>query len=270
MELVHEFSVPVPVERAWEVLTDVQRIAPCMPGAQLTGVDGDTYHGQVKIKVGPITAQYKGTASFAEKDEAARRVVLKANGRDARGQGNAAATVTAVMAAADGGTKVSITTDLSISGRVAQFGRGVMGDVSAKLLEQFVHNLEADVLTPSGEAGSGDGGGPDPPAAAGNQAGGTAGTATASSASGTAATGGAATGGAATTTATPAAGAPAVSGAPTAGTGTAAEVPPRGGVAQVDAVRPMGIIFRSIMTRTGQAIARFFRKLAGRGASGTA
>ena len=147
MELVHEFTVAVPVERAWDVLTDVERIAPCMPGAELTGVDGGTYHGQVKIKVGPITAQYRGTASFAEQDEAARRVVLKASGRDTRGQGTASATVTATMVADGGSTTVSIVTDLSVSGRVAQFGRGVMGDVSAKLLEQFVHNLEADVLS---------------------------------------------------------------------------------------------------------------------------
>jgi carbon monoxide dehydrogenase subunit G len=146
MELAHEFTVAVPVEHAWDVLTDVARIAPCMPGAELTEVDGDTYHGRVKIKVGPITAQYKGTASFAEKDEAARRVVLKASGRDTRGQGTAAATVTAAMAEEAGATTVSIVTDLSVSGRVAQFGRGVMADVSARLLEQFVHNLEADVL----------------------------------------------------------------------------------------------------------------------------
>ena len=146
MELAHEFTVAVPVEQAWDVLTDVARIAPCMPGAVLTEVDGSTYHGQVKIKVGPITAQYKGTASFAEKDEAARRVVLKASGRDTRGQGTASATVTAAMAEEAGSTTVSIVTDLSVSGRVAQFGRGVMADVSARLLEQFVHNLEADVL----------------------------------------------------------------------------------------------------------------------------
>jgi uncharacterized protein len=146
MELVHEFTVAVPVEQAWDVLTDVARIAPCMPGAELTEVDGGTYHGQVKIKVGPITARYKGTASFAEKDEAARRVVLKASGRDTRGQGTASATVTAAMAEEAGSTTVSIVTDLSVSGRVAQFGRGVMADVSARLLDQFVHNLEADVL----------------------------------------------------------------------------------------------------------------------------
>jgi hypothetical protein len=266
MELVHEFSVPVPVERAWEVLTDVQRIAPCMPGAQLTEVDGDIYHGQVKIKVGPITAQYKGTASFTEKDEAARRVVLKANGRDSRGQGNASATVTAVMTPGDGGTVVSITTDLSISGRVAQFGRGVMGDVSAKLLQQFVHNLEADVLTSPGGSGGGDGGGPGPPAAAGDTASGAAATSAPATTSAPPAGNAPSTASAGTATGT----APVSSTGPAAGTQAAPKPPARGDAAQVDAVRPMGIIFRSIMTRTGQAIARFFRKLAGRGASGTA
>ncbi len=146
MELVHEFSVPVPVEQAWQVLTDVAQIAPCLPGAELTGSDGGSYQGQVKVKVGPITALYRGTASFTEKDESKHRVVLKAVGRDTRGQGTASATVTAVMAPDGGTTAVSIVTDLSITGRVAQFGRGVMGDVSARLLEQFVRNLEADVL----------------------------------------------------------------------------------------------------------------------------
>jgi hypothetical protein len=244
VELVHEFSVPVPVERAWEVLTDVQRIAPCMPGAQLTDVDGDTYHGQVKIKVGPISAQYKGTASFAERDEAARRVVLKANGRDSRGQGNATATVTATMTPDGTGTSVHITTDLSISGRVAQFGRGVMGDVSAKLLEQFVRNLEADVLTPGGDAGAGssDGGGAgSAPPAAGATSGG-------APAAGTAASGG-----------TAAPGGPALASTPASATA--------GGpaVAQAAAVRPMGLILRSVTARTGQAIARFFRRLTGGG-----
>jgi len=149
MKLTHEFTVPVPVEQAWEVLTDVERIAPCMPGAELTGVNGDTYHGQVKIKVGPITVQYKGAASFAEKDPGARRVVLTASGTDARGQGNATATVTAQMTPRGDDTAVAITTDLSVTGKVAQFGRGVMADVSAKLLGQFVSNLEADVLSPA-------------------------------------------------------------------------------------------------------------------------
>lgn len=149
MELNHEFTVPVPVGEAWTLLTDVRRIAPSLPGAELTEVDGDIYHGLVKVKVGPISVQYKGTASFAEKDEAARRVVLKAAGRDARGQGNASATVTAVMTPDGDSTMVLINTDLMVSGKVAQFGRGVMSDVSAKLLGQFVHNLEADLRGPT-------------------------------------------------------------------------------------------------------------------------
>ena len=115
-ELAHEFTVDAPVNRAWEVLTDIERIAPCMPGAQLTEVDGGTYHGLVKVKVGPITVQYKGTAELAEKDEAAHRVVLKAAGRDARGQGNASALVTAVMTEQIDGTLVSIRTRLTVSG----------------------------------------------------------------------------------------------------------------------------------------------------------
>jgi carbon monoxide dehydrogenase subunit G len=145
------------VEQAWQVLTDVARIAPCLPGAELAGSDGDSYQGLVKVKVGPITAQYRGTASFAEKDESKHRVVLNASGRDTRGQGTASATVTAVMVPDGGTTAVSIVTDLSITGRVAQFGRGVMGDVSARLLEQFVRNLEADVLRvgPDGAASGG-------------------------------------------------------------------------------------------------------------------
>jgi carbon monoxide dehydrogenase subunit G len=147
MELAHEFTVDVPVDRAWAVLTDIERIAPCMPGAELTGVDSGTYHGLVKVKVGPISAQYKGTASFVEKDEAAHRVVLKAAGRDTRGQGNASATVTAVMTGQGDGTRVEIATDMTVSGRVAQFGRGVMADVTARLLQQFVDNLEVNVLT---------------------------------------------------------------------------------------------------------------------------
>jgi uncharacterized protein len=161
-ELAHEFTVDAPVDRAWEVLTDVERIAPCMPGAQLTEVDGDIYHGLVKVKVGPISVQYKGTAEFTEKDEAAHRVVLKAAGRDARGQGNASALVTAVMTAQSDGTLVSIRTHLTVSGRAAQFGRGVMADITAKLLRQFVDNIEADVLAPAPQGTPGDAAAPAP------------------------------------------------------------------------------------------------------------
>lgn len=150
MELTNEFRVGVPVDEAWAVLTDVERIAPCMPGAQLTEVDGDTYTGNVKVKVGPITAQYKGTATFVEKDDAAHRAVLKADGRDTRGQGNASALVTATLVADGDGTKVTVLTELTVTGKVAQFGRGVLADVSAKLVGQFVQCLESDVL--SGDA----------------------------------------------------------------------------------------------------------------------
>ena len=147
MELTNEFTVTVPVEEAWKVLTDLERIAPCMPGAQLEEIEGDEYRGVVKVKVGPITAQYKGVATFQERDEVARRAVIKAEGRDTRGQGNASATVTATLEPAGEGTKVSVVTDLTVTGKVAQFGRGVMADVSAKLMDQFVKGLEADVLS---------------------------------------------------------------------------------------------------------------------------
>ena len=127
-----------------EVLLDIEGIAPCMPGAQLQEVDGDEYRGVVKVKVGPITAQYKGTATLAEIDEAARRIVIDAAGRDTRGQGNAKAPIVVTMAGDGDGTDVSVDTDLTITGKVAQFGRGVLADVSPKLLGQFVDYLEHD------------------------------------------------------------------------------------------------------------------------------
>ena len=146
MELTHEFRVAVPPAQAWAVLTDVERIAPCMPGAQLQEIEGDEFRGLVKVKVGPITAQYKGKATFLEQDEPAGRLVLRAEGRDTRGQGNANATITATLAADGDGTKVIVGTDLTVTGKVAQFGRGVLADVSAKLLQQFVTCLETKVL----------------------------------------------------------------------------------------------------------------------------
>jgi len=146
MELTNEFEVAVPVEQAWAVLTDVERIAPCLPGAELKEIEGDEYRGIVKVKVGPITASYKGAARFEVLDEAAHRAVLKAEGRETRGQGNASATITAAMEPSETGTKVKVSTDLAITGKVAQFGRGVLAEVSGKLLGQFVHNLETTVL----------------------------------------------------------------------------------------------------------------------------
>lgn len=150
MELTNEFRVSVAPAEAWQVLTDVERIAPLLPGAQLQEIEDDEYRGIVKVKVGPITAQYKGSASFLERDEAGGHIVLKASGRDTKGQGNANATVTVNMAPDGTGTRVSVVTDLTITGKVAQFGRGVIAEVSGKLITQFVDALEAD-LESSGE-----------------------------------------------------------------------------------------------------------------------
>ncbi|GAA1820873.1 SRPBCC family protein [Planosporangium flavigriseum] len=141
MRLDHSFTVPVPVEKAWEVLLDLPRIAPCMPGATLTGVDGDTFTGTVKVKLGPISLTYQGKGRFAERDEAGRRVVIEASGKDARSAGTAAATVTAVLAADGDATRVDVGTDLTVTGRPAQFGRGMIADVGGKLIGQFADCL---------------------------------------------------------------------------------------------------------------------------------
>jgi carbon monoxide dehydrogenase subunit G len=154
MELTNTFDVSVPVDTAWAVLTDVERIAPFLPGAQLQEIEGDEFRGIVKVKVGPITAQYKGKATFLEKDDVNHKAVLEASGRDTRGQGNASAVITAQLEPAGTGTTVTVTTDLTVTGKVAQFGRGVLADVSAKILGQFVDNLEQTVLTDDALAGA--------------------------------------------------------------------------------------------------------------------
>lgn len=141
MELINDFHVAAPIETAWTVLTDIERIAPCMPGAQLTEVDGTVFSGTVKVKVGPITAQYRGKASFLEKDDTTHRAVIDASGRDTRGAGNANAIITAQLTADGEGTLVEINTNLKVTGKVAQFGRGVMADISEKLLGQFAECL---------------------------------------------------------------------------------------------------------------------------------
>lgn len=148
MQLTNDFTVNCPIEQAWDVLLDLERIAPCMPGAELRGRNGDEYLGVVKVKVGPITAEYEGRAVFCERDDTSYRAVLKAEGRDVRGQGNASALVTATLAPNDTGTEVRVVTELNVSGRVAQFGRGVMGDVSTKLLGHFVESLERQIVAP--------------------------------------------------------------------------------------------------------------------------
>ena len=153
MELNNEFRVAVPAAKTWEVLTDVERVAPCLPGATLLSVDGDDFTGAVKVKVGPITVSYKGDATFQEKDATAQRVVLKANGKETRGNGTASAIVTAQLKDEGDATLVVVTTDLAISGKAAQFGRGVLADVSGSLIDQFAKSLEAELLgTSSGTA----------------------------------------------------------------------------------------------------------------------
>ena len=142
MDLNHAFTVEVPVDDAWRILTNVERIAPCLPGAQLQEIEGDIYRGAVKVKVGPIQAQFKGQASFVEFDEVAHKVVLKGEGRDIGGKGIASALITAELTAlTETSTSVTVNTDLSVTGKVAQFGRGAMADISDKLLAQFVVNL---------------------------------------------------------------------------------------------------------------------------------
>jgi len=142
MELTHRFTVPGSVEETWDRFQDIASLAECFPGAQVTSTQGDTFEGTVKVKLGPIALVYAGSGTFTEKDAAAHRFVVDAKGRDKRGNGTAGATVTVAMSAAGDATDVEVATDLSITGKPAQFGRGVMQDVSDKLLQQFVACLE--------------------------------------------------------------------------------------------------------------------------------
>jgi carbon monoxide dehydrogenase subunit G len=142
MDLSHQFRVPVPVEEAWAHFNDIASVAECFPGATVTSAEGDTFRGTCKVKLGPISLVYNGSGTFLEKDEAAHRFVVEAKGKDKRGNGTAGATVTLTMAGAGGSTDIEVLTDLSVTGKPAQFGRGVMQDVSDKLLGQFVACLE--------------------------------------------------------------------------------------------------------------------------------
>src|SRR4051794_8921334 len=153
MELSHQFTVPTPVEETWAHFQDIASVAECFPGAQVTTADADSFSGTVKVKLGPIALVYAGSGTFVEKDEAAHRFVVDAKGKDKRGNGTAGATVTLAMApAGSGGTDVSVTTDLAVTGKPAQFGRGVMQDVSDKLLGQFVACLEQRLGPPADPA----------------------------------------------------------------------------------------------------------------------
>jgi carbon monoxide dehydrogenase subunit G len=149
VELEHSFTVPVGIDDAWRVLMDIERVAPCMPGAHLESVEGDDFTGAVKVKIGPINMTYKGKASFVERDEAAHHAVIDARGKDARGNGTAAAKIRAQLTDTGGSTKVDVTTDLDITGKPAQFGRGVMVDVGNKLIGQFADRLAAELTGPA-------------------------------------------------------------------------------------------------------------------------
>jgi carbon monoxide dehydrogenase subunit G len=148
MELEHQFTVPATVEVTWAAFNDPARVAPCFPGATLISVDGDEFTGSAKIKLGPIALQYNGTGRYLERDESAYRAVIEAKGKDKRGNGTANATVTAQLRSDGGVTAVRVTTDLAVTGKPAQFGRGVMQDVSDKLLGQFVTCLQATLGEP--------------------------------------------------------------------------------------------------------------------------
>ena len=148
MEINNSFEVKAPLDVAWATLTDLARIAPCLPGATLTSIEGDVYKGHVTVKVGPIVAKFGGQAIFQERNDTEHRAVLKGEGRDTTGKGNASAIITAQLEVVDASTtRCTVSTDLTITGKIAQFGRGALADVSDKLLKQFVVNLETTVLT---------------------------------------------------------------------------------------------------------------------------
>lgn len=149
MQLTNTFSVPVPVDTAWATLLDVERVAPCMPGASVDRVDGDDILGSVAVKLGPIMMRYQGTMTFTERDEAAHRAVLTAKAKEARGGGFVTATVSATLAPAGEGTEVNVVTDLDVTGKAAQFGRNVLADFSRHLVGQFADNLAAEIRTPA-------------------------------------------------------------------------------------------------------------------------
>jgi uncharacterized protein len=145
MDLRHEFTVPAPVDQTWSAFNDIESVAGCFPGAKVTAVEGDTFTGSCKVKLGPIALIYNGTGTFVEKDESQHRMVIDAKGKDKRGNGTAGAHVTATMTEQGTSTHVEVLTDLNITGKPAQFGRGVMEDVSNKLLGQFTACLEQKV-----------------------------------------------------------------------------------------------------------------------------
>src|SRR6201996_2939468 len=156
MELDHSFTVPVPPAQAWDVLLDVQQVAPCMPGATVDTVAGDDVEGRLKVKVGPVSLTYKGTATFKDRDAADRSILVEASGKETRGAGTASATVKASLQpenGSDAATLVTLHTTLNVTGRPAQFGRGVIAEVGSRLIDKFADNLAQQLAGGSGGAG---------------------------------------------------------------------------------------------------------------------
>ncbi len=151
MKINNEFTVSVPIQEAWDIMLDLERVAPCLPGAAIQGSEDDEYQGTMKVKIGPITANYKGTVKVEEADEENHRAVFEATGRDARGQGTASATIVSTLQEEGGQTKVRVETDMKLTGRAAQFGRGIAQDVATKMLGQFADCLEREIAGDSGE-----------------------------------------------------------------------------------------------------------------------
>lgn len=158
MLLQNDFIVALPPDRAWTILTDLAKVGPCLPGAAITAVEGDDYHGRAKIKVGPITVEYKGVARFTELDVDQLRAVVYARGKDSKGQGGATATVTATLTPDGPNTRVNVNTDLALTGKVAQFGRGVLADVSAELMSIFAQRLQEMIAADGLARSNGDSG----------------------------------------------------------------------------------------------------------------
>lgn len=152
MELEHSLTLPVPLEEAWQLLLDLERIVPALPGASLTSSDGDAFTGKVKVKIGSIQLAYAGEGRFAERDEATHHVVIEAAGKDTRGAGTANATISCVLSPAGEETRADIVTDLALTGRPAQFGRGLLNDVGSKIIDQFAANLSAALEASSAPA----------------------------------------------------------------------------------------------------------------------
>jgi uncharacterized protein len=243
MEFDHSFTVPVPPDKAWDVLLDVNRMAPCMPGVSVQSVEGDDITGRMKVKVGPITQEYRGKAHFVERDAASHTVVLEASGKETRGSGTASATVRSTLHGEDGKTVVNVKTTLNVTGRPAQMGRGILEDVGGRLVTRFADNLasmlseqEPAAAAPPAESGSAAGSSTAGPAAAGPAA------------AGSAADGSGAAGSAGTGAATPPAGpAPAPSTPPPA---TSPQAP-----SSEESLNLLGVAAWPVIKRIGPAIA---------------